>query len=460
MATTSMWHISTRLDKVLSYVKNPEKTRQDIPVNHLRKVLHYAADPAKTEHAYFNTGINCTVAYAYEEMQEVKAQFGKAGGRVAYHGYQSFSPGEVTPEEAHRIGIELAKELFGDRHQILVSTHTDQQHIHNHFVLNSVSYVDGKKYVRTDADYRAMRKVSDRLCLEHGKSIIQDPKPNVKRQAEIIALRQGKPTIRTQLMRELDDIIAKSFNFNHFLELLKKEGYKVRGGNLLHLSITPPFGARPIRLDGLSGYSPQQIQERIMAQRHGVPPSIQAEHEVFLTMQAPRPKNYRYATPPPTRRGIYIPYWGRSFRAKYYFFLYYLRRAQARKAPPPVRHALRRDVLQYERYKEQAAYLNRHHLDTSQQLDQHEHHIDSLISTLTDNRRDLYREKRRGNLNVGGEIEKMTNALRELRKEQRILNRIRSREPDISKQLYNTRRQIKAHRRKQQYNRNYHKERT
>ena len=90
-------------------------------------------------------------ATARSEMMAVKKRYGKDEGIMAFHGYQSFAPGECTPAMAHEIGVRLARELWGERFQVLVATHLDKaHHLHNHFVVNSVSYADGKRYHRTN----------------------------------------------------------------------------------------------------------------------------------------------------------------------------------------------------------------------------------------------------------------------------------------------------------------------
>ncbi|MGN1444110.1 MAG: relaxase/mobilization nuclease domain-containing protein [Acutalibacteraceae bacterium] len=114
-----MWAVSGSLKKVLNYAENPEKTS-------LKDVIDYASDKAKTDQELFVTGINCEAQYAYETMTETKRQFGKSGKVVAYHGYQSFKEGEVTPEECHAIGVETAKRLWGDRYE--VSCYDASQH--------------------------------------------------------------------------------------------------------------------------------------------------------------------------------------------------------------------------------------------------------------------------------------------------------------------------------------------
>ncbi len=139
MAVTKIWPVKDSLARVVDYAQNPDKTIY----SDLRKVLHYAANEEKTvegeERAMFVTGVNCNRDTAFQEMQAVKERFGKTGGNVAYHAYQSFKPGEVTPELCHRLGVELAKRMWRDEYQVLVATHFNTGTYHNHFVVNSVA---------------------------------------------------------------------------------------------------------------------------------------------------------------------------------------------------------------------------------------------------------------------------------------------------------------------------------
>ena len=124
MATTKIWPTKGHLASVLKYIVNEQKS------------------DAKT----YVSGLNCFPDTAAAEMNAVKKHFGKTGGRVAYHAYQSFAPGEVTPDQAHQIGMQLANELWGERFQVVIATHLDRGHLHNHFVLNSVSFGDGRRF--------------------------------------------------------------------------------------------------------------------------------------------------------------------------------------------------------------------------------------------------------------------------------------------------------------------------
>ena len=146
MAVTKIWTIKDSLQRVLDYAANPDKTEYDA----LAQTLHYAENDAKTklnESAQLVTGIHCRANHAWEDMRTVQERFGKTDGVVALHAYQSFREGEVTPEQCHEIGVALARKVWGKRFQVLVATHMNTDNLHNHFVINSVSYVDGKKSV-------------------------------------------------------------------------------------------------------------------------------------------------------------------------------------------------------------------------------------------------------------------------------------------------------------------------
>ena len=137
MAVTKIWSIKGRAGSPLTYVADPEKTQRDFTDAQrqaLEDVIAYAANEDKTEEFYYTTGINCSVECARNQFDRTKMRFGKSGGNVAYHAYQSFREGEVTPDEAHAIGVQLAKELWGDRFQVVVATHVNTMCVHNHIV--------------------------------------------------------------------------------------------------------------------------------------------------------------------------------------------------------------------------------------------------------------------------------------------------------------------------------------
>lgn len=168
MATTKIWDIRDSLSRVVDYAENPDKTANpaysEQELQGLYDVMNYATNERKTEKQYYVSGVNCMPETARRQMLMTKRQFGKEGGIVAFHAYQSFKPGEVTPDTAHQIGVELATKLWGDRFQVIVATHLNTNCVHNHFVLNSVSFLNGKRYNDCKRTYREFRSLSDEIC--------------------------------------------------------------------------------------------------------------------------------------------------------------------------------------------------------------------------------------------------------------------------------------------------------
>ena len=269
MAIVKIIAIRDRLDKRVNYAINGEKTTLDAGIT-------YAVNSEKTKQHFFASAINCeSCETAYAEMQETKRCFGKAGGVVGYHFIQSFAPGEVTPEQAHRIGMAFAEKLFGGQYEAVIGTHLDKAHLHNHIVVNSVSFVDGRKYHSSPGSYYFdVRDASDALCRENGLSVIA-PQGKGKHYAEWKAENTGKPTIRSIIRADIDRVIENAYTFDTFLMLLRRLGYVVQNQpNRKYVTVLPPGGKRAIRLDSLGdGYTEQDIRTRLAAQREGaVPP--------------------------------------------------------------------------------------------------------------------------------------------------------------------------------------------
>ena len=287
MATTSIWRVKGWLGKVVVYVENPDKTTNpkfftdkdmaEQDGQELSDVICYAVNSRKTQKAdnedcavvhRFVSGINCSPSTARDEMLAVKKRFGKENGTVAYHGYQSFAPGEATPEMAHEIGMKLAARLWGDRYQVIVATHLDKEnHLHNHFVLNTVSFVDGIKYHRTKKDYHDMQTVSDALCREYGLSVIEQPQQGRGKQyGEWRAEQEQRPTWRGLIRADMDEAIRQSMTERQFFDNLRKKGYEVKIGK--DISVRPPGKERFVRLIRNFGedYSLDNIRRRIVSQ--------------------------------------------------------------------------------------------------------------------------------------------------------------------------------------------------
>lgn len=129
----------------------------------------------KKEKVCYVSTLNCDENYPYDDMIDTKDYFNKKYGNLAYHGYQSFKEGEVTPDIAHEIGVKFVSEMFKD-YEVVVATHQNTNHIHNHFIINSVSFKDGKKYNNNRTNLAKLRNISDSLCAEYGLSGLDEDK--------------------------------------------------------------------------------------------------------------------------------------------------------------------------------------------------------------------------------------------------------------------------------------------
>ena len=235
MAITKMWKVDGRLDNTINYAVNGEKTEQMLYVS----------------------GINCLPYTALQEMRNTKRQFFKNDGIQCFHGVQSFSEGEVNAKQAHEIGIKLAEKLWGDKFQVVVTTHLNTCHLHNHFVLNSVSFVDGKRYSHTKKDIANFRNISDKLCEDYGLKVLKKEEKYDK----YIASSSYKIIMRDSI----DYAISVAKDYEQFLEILKNLDYDVVDDKGT-ISIKRKPYKRNTRIERQFGksYSIENIKKRIL----------------------------------------------------------------------------------------------------------------------------------------------------------------------------------------------------
>lgn len=253
MATTGFWPVKGRLKEVIDYANNPDKTTaKEYLDEDLYAAIRYVENDSKTDHTAFVTGINCSKHNAYHEMVAVKRRFGERGKHIAYHGYQSFAEGEVTPEEAHQIGVETARMMWGAKYQVVVTTHLNTDNIHNHFVINSVSFTDGKKFRNSIGDRLELRKISDDICAERSKSVIESHKFYSNKKA-YWAQKAGHVTHREMLRRDVEEALSQCINHIEFVAFLKALGYSfTRDFNYEHPSVISSGWSRSVRLSSLN----------------------------------------------------------------------------------------------------------------------------------------------------------------------------------------------------------------
>lgn len=343
----------------------------------LSRVLHYAMNPLKTENPDFYTKL-----HGLEEMQDVKLAYGKTDGILAFHAVQSFAPGEITPQQAHEIGVKLARELWGNRFQVVVSTHLDKDHLHNHFVLNSVSFSDGKKYYDDLNSYLHMRRASDRLCREYSLSVIENPKPGKSKQyAEWMAEKQGKPTWRSLIRADLDPLIARSRTWSQFLAALRDSGYEVKTG-VKYAAIRPPGKPRFTRLKTLgAAYTEENIKDRILQNIFTSSPEIIPEPKVRRVKLRGNFQSARKLT---------------GLQALYFSYLYKLGvLPKNRPHPKRVHPLLQQDVWKLNTITEETRLLCSHHIREQGQLLSFQADSKGRMEALAEQRKGLYNRVRR-----------------------------------------------------------------
>ena len=270
MATTGFWPVRGRLKDVLTYAENPDKTtEQKFLDEDLFATLKYAANSEKTDEQMYVSGINCSKHRAYEEMCAVKKRYGERGSVVAYHGYQSFCEGEVTPQEAHEIGLETARRMWGDRFQVVVTTHLNARCLHNHFVINSTSFKDGKKYRNRIGDHKELRRVSDRICRDRELSVLENANFYYSNKKEYWLKKNGIVSHRDMLRHDVEEALSNTAHILDFKCYMECLGYRfVRGLNYAHPSVITPDWEKAVRIDSLGkGYTKEAIKERIEGNR-------------------------------------------------------------------------------------------------------------------------------------------------------------------------------------------------
>lgn len=239
MAITKIHRITSTLSKAIDYIENKNKTDDNLLI----------------------TGYACSPEIADIEFDQVRRQSMKPCGTLAFHLIQSFAPGEVDYETAHRIGVELADKVLKNRFQYVVATHIDKGHIHNHIIFNSVSFKDHSKFHSTASVYRFIKRTSDILCAENGLSIITEPKEKGKSHYEHLIDKRGQ-SWKAKLRQAIDFCILKAKDWEEFLMFMEKEKYEIKYGK--HISFRAEGQERFTRSKTLGNkYTEGNIRKRI-----------------------------------------------------------------------------------------------------------------------------------------------------------------------------------------------------
>ena len=448
MAVCEIWDVRGRLDHPIDYAENPEKTANpkysDADLQAMVDVMEYATNQDKTEQRFFVTGVNCDISTARDEMMITKAQWNDESEIVCYHGFQSFKHGEVTPEIAHEVGVKLAERMWGDRFQVVVATHLNTECLHNHFVVNSVSFADGKHYHDNKANLRLLRQRSDELCREYSLSVIEQPRGKKKPYALYQAEKQGLPTRDNVARQAVDEAISKSFTLKDFDRLMNEMGYRCSfDPNRKYWTIIGKGWKRPKRLYKLGeDYTNERILERIRENSYAVKFSKFTEPQKQVMVYRLK-GSLKDAKKIGGLRGLYLHYCYRlgilpKNRKQNYARLHYL---------------LKDDLMKMDAITNETRLLCRNHIDTVEQLLSYKGSLENEMAELTEQRKGLYSQSRR----ISGEekeavkarLSEITERLKVIRKEVRLCEGIEARSDTLKEKLQVIRADEKEQQRKE-----------
>lgn len=438
MATTKIWKVQKRLDRVINYATNEEKTKNNYSeygmdeFDSIRQVMNYATNPDKTEKQFYTTGINCEVKDAVKQMQFVKTIYGKENGILAFHAYQSFNEGEVTPEIAHEIGVKLANEMWGDRFQVVVSTHLNTKHLHNHFVINSVSFKDGRKYYSNLTNTALLRKTSDEICEEYGLSVLKEKTCKSGINFENFYKKSMRDSDYYKFAKEdIDYAIKHSYTLKQFQQMLVSMGYNYyyRSDKL---SVRREPYKRNIRVERAFGeeYSLENIKRRILENDY-----IRQEKIIPYKVMS-----HRYFT---TRDRIKKKYQPKGIVALYYYYRYLIRLYTRNNTPYKLTPKMREEVKKMDEYSERIRFLCKYKIETMSDIDNvREKKQEEMQKILNIRNRLYYKRQKLDNESekdsVTKEIIDVTSGLAKVRKEIRLCGEFYDDVPKMKEQIRKT----------------------
>lgn len=420
----------------------------------LAQAIAYVVNGDKTEEQVLTAAQGCSLGSACAEMQDAKIRWNKTDGVQLYHIIQSFRPGEITPGLALEIAQEFVREHLPG-YQAVIGIHTDREHIHAHIVFNSVNQLTGEKYhSNARSYYQQIRGISDRLCREHGLSVIMTGEPS-KAVSYIEWLRQskGQPTFRSMLEADLRTAIQDANDLGHFFLLMEHMGYEIRHGDRLGFRLR---GQERFMYPGRR--DPLFTEDGIRAAIQGNLAEIEAGHRPAV-IQRPKYRPYRK----------HPKYTG--FLALYVHYLYLLGKIGQRQYPPRMTPHLRQEVMRFEQYQVQFVFLWENNIVTQADMDAVQSRTEGSLAKLMKQRTILnVRKKRRQHLytaladaealapskalyeegltGMEAEFEKYMEAVKQLEKCGISAERLTEEKAEIYEQLASLNREIRAERRK------------
>lgn len=419
MATTSIWSIKNNLRQSINYIINPEKT-----INGDYGKTNYDYLEGKIDHNFKNEKVhyvsylNCEEYNPYSSMRDTKDYYNKNDGVLAYHGYQSFKEGEVTADIAHEIGVKFAEEMFKD-YEVVVATHQNTNHIHNHFIINSVSFKTGKKYNNNRTNLAKLRHISDSLCTEYGLSVLNE---DVSYKSTYNHKVIDNDYYRT-LKDDLDSIISYSVTIKQVIDRMKQLGYKSYSRNGIITIYRDDCDKVRIEKVFGSDYSRDKINERLYYSRQITfkPMSHKSIFQEYLTKTNNRHK------------GIY---------GLYLYYCYLLGVFPKEHPKQYLSYSIRQDIKKLDSFSKQTEFMVDNKIETKEDLDNFAKNNYEEYQNLMGKRENLWKRYHRAKnedkkSEIFAEINDIQPKIKEFRKLDNYCKEIKKRSESIQNNLNN-----------------------
>ena len=418
----------------------------------LARTISYAIDPAKTtahvseddesedgitERKRYVSGIGCIPSMAASQFIETKefwsrvTDFDKTSGTVCYSGYMSFKENEVDADTAHEIGVELAERLWGDSHEAVVATHLNTGHIHVHFIVNSVSWVDGSRESAVRKAHHDLRIEANRICAERGLSVIEEQYGYKRPMSEYLAEKEGRPTLRNLIRWDIDRAVRMSVTFSEFIRRLESMGYSVipeEDRQKGYPGLRPPGGNRYYSFKKLGAeYELDRITERLLQKDE------REENDGLIRREA---EEYRKSTEPSQNGEGLIGKWNRF---RYELDLLVRFPGSVPEIPVPIRQ----EMIRPDRIDRSIGLLSEYGIDSEERLDEFIRNREESMELLIEKRRkydiDRLNAYRKGDAGLrrhaAEKMSQISAQLRELRPQLRTARQTRDQSGRIEDEL-------------------------
>lgn len=419
MATTSIWSIKNNLKQSINYIINPKKTINKDYGKDTYNYLELTDNEYnfKQEKVCYVSCINCSENNPYDDMKFTKEQYQKIDGILAFHGYQSFKEKEVTANIAHEIGVKFAEEMFGD-YEVVVATHQNTNHIHNHFILNSVSFKNGKKYNNNRTNLAKLRQISDSICAEYGLSVL-DENISYKNTYKYKVTNNDYYRI---LKEDLDNVISYSVTLKQVIDRLKKLDYKVYSYNGKITIYKENYDKVRIEKTFGNDYSIDSINKRLYSARQIVFKPL-SQKNIFEEYY----RNNKH------HKGIY---------GLYLYYCYLLKVFPQKYPKQYLPYSIRQDIKKMDLISEQTRFITSHKIETKEDLESFTENNYEKLSILKGQRENLWKRYHRAKTEedkskILSEINSIQPTIKELRKIDNYCRAIKERSEAIQNNLNN-----------------------